>query len=174
LAPGGSGLEPDAVKQITNACALPVAWSAVKKLLAERDVALLSAGLDEVPGVQNRMGELRPCGQGDQFSQRQSTAGRSRSAPAPAASRSTRIASHDSHPQRASPSGLGAFSEIVMARFEKNRDRPSTELRFAMLAEFKGGFEVRQHPDETVSIRPVEFTFNHRDLENIGALPLPN
>jgi hypothetical protein len=121
LAPGGSGLEPDAVKQITNACALPVAWSAVKKLLAERDVALLSAGLDEVPGVQNRMGELRPCGQGDQFSQRQSTARRSRSAPAPAASRSTRIASH-----------------------------------------------------ETVSIRPVEFTFNHRDLENIGALPLPN
>ena len=26
-------------------------WSAVKKLLAERDVTLLSAGLDEVPGV---------------------------------------------------------------------------------------------------------------------------
>ncbi len=26
-------------------------WSSVKKLLAERDVTLLSAGLDEVPGV---------------------------------------------------------------------------------------------------------------------------
>ena len=26
-------------------------WSAVKKLLAERDVTLLSAGIDEVPGV---------------------------------------------------------------------------------------------------------------------------
>jgi tRNA-splicing ligase RtcB (3'-phosphate/5'-hydroxy nucleic acid ligase) len=26
-------------------------WSAVKKLLAERDITLLSAGLDEVPGV---------------------------------------------------------------------------------------------------------------------------
>jgi tRNA-splicing ligase RtcB len=26
-------------------------WSAVKKLLAEREVTLLSAGLDEVPGV---------------------------------------------------------------------------------------------------------------------------
>jgi tRNA-splicing ligase RtcB len=26
-------------------------WSAVKKLLAERDVTLISAGLDEVPGV---------------------------------------------------------------------------------------------------------------------------
>jgi tRNA-splicing ligase RtcB (3'-phosphate/5'-hydroxy nucleic acid ligase) len=26
-------------------------WSAVKKLLAEREVTLLSAGIDEVPGV---------------------------------------------------------------------------------------------------------------------------
>src|SRR5439155_9719023 len=33
-------------------------WSAVKKLLAERDVTLLSAGLDEVPGVYKDIAEV--------------------------------------------------------------------------------------------------------------------
>lgn len=33
-------------------------WSAVKKLLAERDVTLLSAGLDEVPGVYKDIGQV--------------------------------------------------------------------------------------------------------------------